>query len=160
MWATHHIQTLKPDLVVAASTFRYPRNFHKQLVMDPEWNRGLAASVRRLHRGGARVVVLGDIPYLGASPPGCLAAHMSDVQACSAPLSKAVPLQHDERERAAVEQAGVRYVNTVPWFCGDQTCAAAVGDLSVYRNDSHVSATYARWLSGVMRAALRLDGNQ
>ena len=50
--------------------------------------------------------------------------------------------------------AGAGYINTQPWFCFDLTCADIVDNLLVYRDDNHITATYASWLTPVIGADL------
>jgi hypothetical protein len=45
----------------------------------------------------------------------------------------------------------VRLIDVAPMLCRDGTCPAVIGNVIVYRNDAHLTATYVRtlttWLS-------------
>jgi peptidoglycan/LPS O-acetylase OafA/YrhL len=155
-WAIRRIIELKPAVVVLTSMYYFPLDFQRQPIKDEQWDQGLAIVLHQLHSTGARLVVLGDIPYLGQSPPDCLAAHTSDIQFCSTPRVKAVLQGHDEAEQTTAEQGGAKYVDVVPWFCGRVTCFGVVGDFAVYRNQAHISAAYAAWLADVVGDSLQL----
>ena len=58
------------------------------------------------------------------------------------------------QEEAVAAAAGAGYINTQPWFCYDLTCAVIVDNLLVYRDDNHITATYASWLTPVIGADL------
>ena len=45
------------------------------------------------------------------------------------------------------------WVDVAPWAC-TSTCAAVVGDLLVLRDDNHLTASYVRWLTPVVEAAV------
>jgi len=134
----------------------FPLDFQRKPITEAQWDQGLAIVLHHLHPTGARLVVLGDIPYLGQSAPDCLAAHSSDIQSCSTSRSKAVLQGHDEAEQATAEQGGATYVDVVPWFCSAVTCSPVIGGMAVYRNQAHISATYAAWLADVMGDSLQL----
>jgi hypothetical protein len=164
-WAIAHINRLKPDLIVATSMFRFPLDFDQKTIQDSTWSTGLTTVINQLRSPARRIVVLGDIPHLAQSPPECLAAHTHDVQSCSTPPGtyrepKAVIPTHNVAERITAEKAGAQYVNAVPWLCTKAMCFAVIGRIGVYRNQGHISATYARWLSNVVGRAVGLrDAN-
>ena len=41
-----------------------------------------------------------------------------------------------------------------PWMCTATTCPVMVGNVLVYRDDNHLSDTFARWLAPIMGAQL------
>jgi hypothetical protein len=154
-WATDKIVSLKPDTVVLTSLFTGPRDFDKKDVTDAQWAKGLTTTLDKVKTSGAKVVVLGDMPYLEQSAPECLAAHTDDVQACARKASQAVNWDHDTAEKKATEAAGATYVNTVDWFCSD-VCGPIVNNMVVYQNQYHITAAYSRYLSGVLATAVGL----
>jgi hypothetical protein len=58
------------------------------------------------------------------------------------------------QEEAVAAATGSGYINTRPWFCYDSTCAVIVDNNLVYRDDNHITATYASWLTPVIGADL------
>ncbi|QKE83635.1 acyltransferase family protein [Arthrobacter sp. NEB 688] len=119
------------------------------------WADGVDTTVTGLRARGREVVVLEDTPYPGRDVPECLAAHLDRATACTVPVEEALsdPVRRaSTRERAAA--AGAVVVDPVPWFCTPTRCAVVVGDTLVYRDNSHLTATYARALAPQLAAAL------
>jgi hypothetical protein len=145
----------KPDVIVVTSGTLFQRVGKAQtdVAQPKDWQVGLTAVLSDLKASGARLIVLGDIPILAQPAPECLAAHQSDVARCATSREAALEnIFHDE-ERAAAAATGASYVDPTPWLCST-TCSPIVGRMLVYRNQFHISATYAAYLSGVIRAAI------
>lgn len=62
--------------------------------------------VRRLRSTEARVLVFGPTPKPPDNMPHCLAEHLANVLACTAPLVDEVSLPGSAAERAVVLRAG------------------------------------------------------
>jgi hypothetical protein len=155
-WATDRIIALKPDTVVLTSLFQGPRDFDKKDITEAQWAAGMTATITGVKKSGAKVVVLGDMPYLEQSAPECLAAHADDVPACGRPADEAIFAAHAAGERATAQAAGATYVDTAGWFCSD-VCEPIVGNMIVYQNEYHITAAYSRYLSGVLASAAGMD---
>lgn len=66
----------------------------------------MLALLRDIHSPRTKKVILGNIPQLPKDGPACLAAHIQDVQACSAPRAVAVsPFTQVERAAALKDGA-------------------------------------------------------
>jgi SGNH domain (fused to AT3 domains) len=154
-WATDKIVSLKPNMVVLTSLFTGPRDFDKKDITEAQWSTGLTATLNKVKTSGAKMVVLGDMPYLAQSAPECLAAHAGDVTACATKASVAVNYDHDADEKKTAKAAGAQYVNTVDWFCSDM-CSPIVNNMIVYQNQWHLTAAYSRYLSGILATSLSL----
>lgn len=151
-WAANKIVSLKPDAIVLTSLFQGPRDFDKKDITEAQWSAGMRATIKKLSTSGAKVVELGDMPYLEQSAPECLAAHSDDVPACGRAADEAIFAEHGAAEKATAKAAGATYVDTTSWFCSD-FCAPIIGDMVVYQNEYHITAVYSRYLSGVIASA-------
>jgi hypothetical protein len=58
------------------------------------------------------------------------------------------------QEKAVAASTSAGYVDTDPWFCMATACTVIVGNMLVYRDDNHITATYANWLTPVIGAHL------
>lgn len=154
-WATDKIVSLKPDLVVLTSLFTGPRDFNKKDITEAQWATGMTATIDKVKQSGAKVAILGDMPYLEQSAPECLAAHTSNVQACAAKAATAVNTVHGADEKRTALAAGASYIDTTKWFCSD-ICEPIIGTMVVYQNQYHITGVYSRYLSGVVGASLGL----
>jgi hypothetical protein len=99
---------------------------------------------------GAKVVVLEDTPYpwqVKRSIPDCLAQHPDERDICNgtpAAWYSIDPLYEAARQSQA---PGVTTVPTRAWFCTANLCPAVIGNVIVYFDGSHMTATYARTLA-------------
>jgi hypothetical protein len=122
-------------------------------VTSSQWQEGLRQTLATMRRAVPRVVVLGDTPVLDESAPDCLAAHGANLAACFTTRAKATERVWNDADRAAAEATGSAYVPVLPWLC-TAVCTPVIGNIVVYRNRFHLSATYARMLNGVLEDAL------
>ncbi len=56
----------------------------------------------------------------------------------------------------AAQLNGATSVDPTTWMCIDNRCPVIVSNLLVYRDESHISTAYSRWLAPALGAALRL----
>ena len=83
--------------------------------------------------------------------------HLSNTPACSIP--KHYPYYNPggiAQEQAVASSTGAGYVDTDPWFCISTTCTVIVDNLLVYRDDNHITASYASWLTPAIGAQLEI----
>ena len=146
------VKALEPDLVLVTSMKDW-------LLADgsaasaEEWQDGWISTIRKLVRPGTDLVMLGDIAQWNNNGPRCLAAHIDSVQDCSVPAAEA-NWGHSPAEQAAAATFGALYVPTTPWFCA-QRCEPVIADIRVFNDESHITQTYALYLVGAMKEALR-----
>ena len=157
-WATGRIVELKPDLVVLTSLFTGPRDFQKKDITEAEWATGMTATIDKVKKSGASVVLLGDMPYLEQSAPECLAAHTDDVKSCATEAKAAVNTEHGAADKKTAEAAGAKYVDSTKWFCTDM-CEPIIGTMVVYQNQYHITGAYSRYLSGVVASSVGLKAS-
>jgi hypothetical protein len=136
----------RPALVVIGAARHYDSSYHLT-VYGPEWVAGLESTVRQLHAHGIPVLVLGPTPHPKFNGPDCLAEHLNDVPACTQSVAASVNGAGVAAERAAVERAGGRYLDVTPWICDASVCPVIVDNRLVYRDDSHLTTTYVKWLT-------------
>ena len=152
---TARINKLDPAVVVVSNWWHgdgiFPNGYPPTAA---QWQTGLEQTLNSITSPGTKKVVWGDIAYLAQTGADCLAAHESDVQACSTPASQAIPPGHEQTLRAAAQAAGATYVSTTPWLCST-TCTAVIGKYGVYADANHISASYAHYLAGAIQAALK-----
>jgi hypothetical protein len=137
------VERERPDVVVLDAARHYGPEWGIA-VQDAAWLRGMAAAVLRLRATGARVLVLSPTPWPRRDVPGCLSEHLDDARACTFPRAAAVSAAGARAERTAVERAGGTYVDVSDWLCAPIVCPVVVGDVLVYRDDNHITTTWAR----------------
>ena len=155
-WRTQTIARIgaeHPALVIVDAARHYgpEYNFH---VYSSQWLSGLAKTVRELRATGAKVLVFGPVAKPPGDVPDCLSVHLDDAQACALPTGAAVNYLGSRAEQLTVESAGGYYVPTAPWVCSKDRCPVIAGNLLMYRDDNHLTATYAQWLEPVVAASI------
>jgi peptidoglycan/LPS O-acetylase OafA/YrhL len=122
---------------------------------DRTWLDGWTRSARKLAATGARVYLIEDTPYQQGDPIECLSTHLRDPRACVVSWADAPRFPERRRAiRATLSAEGVRIINPLPWFCTPQACPVIVGNLLVYRDNNHITATYMRTLAPVLSPML------
>ena len=114
-----------------------------------------AALARMIEQLRGRVAVIVDTPNPGLNVPGCLSAHTSDVRRCAVPRAKAFAGALGEVERIAAGKTGAGVVDLTAYICPDDgACPVVVDNHIVFRDESHLTATFARSLAPALAAAV------
>lgn len=155
-WIPKIIRALHPNLVVVSQESLYLRpvagSSDGRMFTANEWRSGLASLLRSISGPDTKEVVLGNVPVLDEGAPQCLQRHVDDVQACSTSAKNAtVPLS--QADLAAATSSGAKYIDPFSWFCST-TCSPVIGQYLVYRDQLHITATYAEFLTNVLGQAL------
>lgn len=151
---------VEPDLVVAGSATRYRvvrngRRWSRKRSQKP-LTRGQLRTFKGLRARRIRVVALKETSRAPDDVPSCVIANPTDFGACAFELPKRFPFAH--MARAAKRMRGVRLLEPEQALCPDRVCPAVVGDVLVYRDRHHLTATFAQTLAPWFDARLpRLD---
>jgi hypothetical protein len=150
--------SLHPAVVILGFSREYGIPDDHVVVDSQAWLSGLSEMITTIEGStGARVVLMGDDPYPQQSVPQCLSVNLSNTPACSIP--RHYPYYNPGgigQEQAVASSTGAGYVDTDPWFCISTTCTVIVGNLLVYRDDNHITASYASWLAPAVGAQLEV----
>jgi hypothetical protein len=120
---------------------------------------GLRASWTPLTARGTEIAVIADNP----GPPGtpmyeCVEANRSRLTACAFDRDRyadsAAPTQH----LAARGQPGVHMIDLFDAICPAERCPPVIGNVLIYRQGSHLTATYVETLAPRLAAALSEAG--
>ncbi|MFI5935787.1 acyltransferase family protein [Actinoplanes sp. NPDC051494] len=150
----------RPDLVVLASNdldngglvddagARIPTSGTAD---DKLWLRGWETSFERLAQPGTALVLLQDSPWPKGIAPECLAAHAQDVTECYRTRRGSIVEPGRRNATAALaKKQGIRVVNPVSWFC-TTICPVVIGDLLVFKDNSHLTTAYSKALAPLVR---------
>jgi hypothetical protein len=111
-------------------------------------------TLRRLRATDAKVVVLRDQGKVPFEPVDCVSQHRNSLDECAFRPRRPASQAFDARAARRVE--GVRLIDPLPYLCrqGRDRCPAVIGNVLVYRNTYHVSATFSKtlapWLGRVL----------
>jgi peptidoglycan/LPS O-acetylase OafA/YrhL len=139
------LATLRPDAVFTTSTAGGGRDH------TPE---GYVTQWRRLEELGITVLGIRDTPWHDADVPECVERYGREAQRCGGTRA-----DHDLDRPADVAErtdlpGNVRLLDLTDYVCGPQRCPAVIGNVLVYHDAHHLSATYARTLAPFLSDAV------
>ena len=108
-------------------------------------------AARALVDAGLAVTFVEDIPMATSNVPECLAENLTSAQRCTFSSDGAFTSvgRHDALA-TTIAATGASVVDPMTWMCAEGTCPVVVGNVLIYRDDNHVTATFSRWLAPVL----------
>ncbi len=154
----NRIASEKPDLVVVSTSIAYQLMVNGQQVSSatrPDlWSKGLTTTLRSLTASAAHVVLIGDTPRSVGDPVSCLSQHLDNVLACAVPFSQAVDEAQMGLESGVATLTRAGFVDPSAWVCRTDPCPPVYGRFLIYRDQGHMTKTYASALSSQLFAQL------
>ncbi|GAA3639825.1 hypothetical protein GCM10022223_68720 [Kineosporia mesophila] len=151
------VRRLKPALVVTTELDHYPTMVDgkplKGAANRAEMVRGLSTRINQVKAAGIPVVTVAETPRMGFDAAACVQAHPGRLDSCSRPREQV--LGGAGVVSAAAERSGVPVIDLTSHFCSATTCPAVLGNLLLYRDDHHITATFARSLAPSFEAGLQ-----
>ncbi|MFC4016793.1 acyltransferase family protein [Micromonospora sp. GCM10011542] len=147
----------RPDvLVVSTSLYVMIRNG------EPVTSQAQAAFADALRRtwaamaaAGIPVIVLRDTPYHDMDIAECVSVNPRKLTRCASPRDKVLAAGGGPaHEAAARDNDKVHLVDLNPAICPRERCAPVIGGALVYRDNNHITATYAATLAPLLATAL------
>jgi len=146
-----------PDMVITASMDATPVIEGSRTSGDARYQifaAGLHRSWAALQKAGVPVVAIVDTPLIGIDVPECVISKPTELTDCAIAKSEALK-GHGVAQKGAVR--GLRDVAVVDMndmICPEASCAPIIGGVLVYRDQNHITATYARTLSASLKERL------
>ena len=106
---------------------------------------------------GTKVVAIHDIPRPSGRQATCALKHPTHLKLCVTDFKIALK-QTDWLYKTSESVPGTARIDMSEYFCRNGSCPDVVGHTFVYRDDSHVSATYGRTLAPMLLQKLRRAG--
>jgi peptidoglycan/LPS O-acetylase OafA/YrhL len=145
--ALRKIATLKPDIVIMGSTFTYAYT-------QSQWINGTKRVLDELAPAAGKVFVMRSSPTLPFDGPACVAPRSwlyAVLKGQSLCTTAAHTTQNDDvfgwLRAAARGFHNVHVVDMTNAICPDDTCRAEIGGEVVFRDDQHMTATFAASLA-------------
>jgi hypothetical protein len=140
------LEQLRPDAVMVVGSRTSPT--------EPGDVMGLPEVLawQRLAEAGIRVVTLRDNPRFGFDVPACV--EEAPAAGCTRPRDEVYSPVNPVRGVAGVPKSSV-HLDLTRFICADQLCGGVVGNVLIYRDDNHMTATYAATLARPLHQALR-----
>lgn len=150
------LKALRPNVVVTTQSA-----VHHALdaVNDQDSLRILTNGLRtrwdQLHELGAQVLVIRDTPWMERNIPECLSAPNATVTGCSTPIGAA--LRPDPILLAMQGSPPVNYLDITSQICNKTICSPIQGQVLVYRDSHHLTATFSRLMAKEISTILGPD---
>lgn len=138
---------------------------------------GLVSKLKRVANVTDHLVVVGDTPHPPRPEYQCVAEHSDDIAPCVFKLEPATAESAIEVQKEAVQAAGgdiihiedpssntdsrIALLDMTASICPEElaaACPAVIGNAMVYRQGSHLTATYVRSLETWLERGLRSSG--
>ncbi|CAN7453727.1 acyltransferase family protein [Phenylobacterium sp. LjRoot225] len=159
--AIRRIIALRPDAVVIASAEFYLRPTQAGAVPVPvaQWRAGLQKTVQSFDAAGIEAILVRDVPAPGYDVPTCLSRAvtrgLADA-ACPVDAERAINADAVRAEADAVQAARhATRLDLTDQFCTEGRCDVVRRGIVMYRDDNHMSATYAQAIEPAMEARLK-----
>jgi peptidoglycan/LPS O-acetylase OafA/YrhL len=146
-----------PDVVV--TTFYSGSEFRPSDSGRSPGVEGLRLAWDKLENAGSRVIVIADAPRPRDDVTECVADHQDYPGRCGVSRAEALDQPGARTLREAVEASGrVELVDLTDRYCGSKRCPAVIGNVLVYRDNNHITDTYARSMQPYLAKTLGLGG--
>jgi len=159
-WAYAEIAKLKPQhIIVSGLVAQYftdaGGNKMTNEAARPVFYHGAVRTLKKLKTLAPRVSVLSGTPNLTKEPGDCLAPRSARMNTCAGPLDALTRERNSEWKKAAAATR-VQWIDLVPWMCDARTCPVVIGNVIVYRDNNHITKTFAVTLQKGLQTRLRL----
>ena len=115
--------------------------------------KGFTKAWETLNEANIPVFAVRDNPRFSFDVPSCVEENGSDSTECYIERENIVPTE-GPWSKLENPPSNVHYVDLSDSFCGKEYCKPVVGNVLVYRDSHHLSATYARTLAPIIREKL------
>ncbi|WP_228771812.1 acyltransferase family protein [Actinokineospora iranica] len=145
--ATAEILRLRPDAVFTLAT-------RDVRVGRTEWTPpGFVERWRELDRAGITVLAVRDNPRFGHSPPECVLRDGAESDRCAVPRGDILAADPPYDNIPDIP-SNVSFLDFSDYFCTSLTCPPTIGNVLVYMDDNHVTATFMTTLAPVVEDAI------
>ncbi len=119
---------------------------------------GYMKTIARIQAAGLHTVLIRDTPASSDDVPSCVSEDIDHLAACAFPLPQEWDRNFDVR--AADASPGTKLIDLTAEICPGDICRAVIGNALVYRDKSHLTATFALTLAPWIGEDLRRSGFQ
>jgi peptidoglycan/LPS O-acetylase OafA/YrhL len=145
--ALREILAMRPDAVFTLATRDVSPGLTEQ---TPP---GFVTQWKALGAAGIPVVAVRDNPRFGFSPPACVTTHGAKAEQCSLPRGALLPAT-PPYENAVEIPPTVTFLDFSDYFCGRSRCRPVVGNVLVYMDGNHLTATFLTTLSPILEKGM------
>jgi hypothetical protein len=138
---------IRPDLVIAGSSDNYVARGRRSMdASQTPMAQGYLRTLKRIRRTGAELFVLRDTPWAPRDTRACVVARPNRPASCGFRRGRGPGPRKPYGPRAAAKVRST-LLDPARRVCPRGRCPSVDGDVLVWRDDSHLTATYARTLA-------------
>ena len=154
-WTQVQVEELEPDVIILSNRVLPPNLDTDESEQVPVWEEGLRSTLATMSELAPQVRVFGDVARVDIDPGECLSQNDSTMATCTrdASLRSVVGIVST---RDVARDLEVPFVNVSPLTCFEQRCPLVVDRTVVYRDDNHISVTWAMRLVDELRELAEL----
>ena len=156
-WRARVVEMLtiaKPTMVVMSSAPYDPGGDDVGLDSDEVWRRGLTDTLDQVRPTTEKLLIIGDTPLPIHQIPNCLSNQPRNVRGCLAPREESVDVSRVELERQIASEHEASFVSVSNWLCGTWECPVIIGNMILYRDNNHISATASEYFAPFLAAVM------
>jgi len=116
---------------------------------------GMKRTIEALKPTALHVIYLEDTPGQQQDPPLCLSQHPKSTLACSTPVSQSINSAWQDEEHSIANSEGIGIIDPSYWVCPTDPCPVVIGNLEIFQDQSHLTATYSEAMAPIMASALQ-----
>jgi len=147
----------RPDLVVTTAFAPYLTTTGNGTLKGPKSQqlmvKGLHQTWATLNAAQIPVVAIRETPLMATDVAECVSEHRTSLNRCTTPREEALRLAN-AIQPAAAGLPGSAAIDLTPWICPAATCPVVIGNVLIYRDEHHLTATFARSLAPFLRQTL------
>jgi len=144
----------KPTVLVMSSAPYDPGGSDVGLDSDDVWRRGLTTTLEQIRPTTEKLLIIGDTPLPIHQIPNCLSKQPRNVRGCLAPREDSVDVSRVQLEGEVAGQHDAGFVSVSDWLCGTWECPVIIGNMILYRDNNHISATASKYFAPFLAAVM------
>jgi hypothetical protein len=157
-WTLEQLRAMDPDVILLSNRVFPPNLDVADDEVDAVWRDGLRATLATMSEIAPEVRVFGDVPRVDIDPGDCLSQSDSSMATCTLDATER-SVKGIVATRAVAKELDVPFVNVAPFTCFEKQCPLVVDQTVTYRDDDHVSVTWATRLTGELRELVDLPSD-
>jgi peptidoglycan/LPS O-acetylase OafA/YrhL len=162
IWRTDSLRRIalaKPRIVIVTGTRGFATIDSKGKVIRGDartaaWRSGMKRTVDQLKLATRKVIYIGDSPLSLVDPPVCLSAHPKNALDCATPVTKAIQIDWISQETGMTAEERISFIDPTLWICPTSPCPVVLGNLLIYMDGGHLTATFSAALASRLRKAI------
>jgi peptidoglycan/LPS O-acetylase OafA/YrhL len=165
IWRTDSLRRIalaKPLITVVAGTRGFATTDSQGRVLAGDakaaaWRSGMKRTVDLLKQSSSKVIYIGDAPASMLDPPVCLSAHPKNALDCATPVERAIQKDWISQEIAMTIVEAIPFIAPDLWICPTSPCPVVLGNLLIYMDGGHLTATFSAALASKLRKAISVS---